>query len=67
MLLGGRHLRISSQRSILSRLLAKLDASLTKYEEAENSGTFCKEHLENVLLQYSEDVSKEIVSSGTTT
>jgi exonuclease VII small subunit len=45
----------------------KLDAALNQYEEAENSGTFCKEHLENMLLQCSEDVSKELVSSGITT
>jgi exonuclease VII small subunit len=29
----------------------KLDAALNEYKEAENSGTFRKEHLENVLLQ----------------
>jgi exonuclease VII small subunit len=45
----------------------KLDAALNEYEEAENSGTFRKEHLENVLSQYSEDISEELVSSGTTT
>jgi exonuclease VII small subunit len=41
----------------------KLDAALNQYKEAENSGMFRKEHLENMLLQYSEDVSKELVSS----
>jgi hypothetical protein len=38
---------------------------LTQYKEAENSGTFCKEHLDNVLLQYSEDVAGELSSSIT--
>jgi exonuclease VII small subunit len=41
----------------------KLDAALTQYKEAENSGTFCKEHLDNVLSQYSEDVAGELSSS----
>jgi hypothetical protein len=43
----------------------KPDAALTQYKESENSGTFRKEALDNVLLQYSEDVAGELSSSIT--
>jgi hypothetical protein len=42
----------------------KLDVTLTQYKEAENSGTFYKEHLDNVMLQYSEDVAGECRQSS---
>jgi hypothetical protein len=35
-------------------------------EQAEKSGTLRKEHLDNVLSEYSDDVFEELVSSGIT-
>jgi hypothetical protein len=40
----------------------KLNTALNQYEKAENSEFFHKEHVENVLSQYSEDLCDELSS-----